>query len=76
MNPRVIDVKPQKNYQLRLTVDNGETKVFDMKPYLNVSVFRELKDTKLFNSVKPVIGSIAWKHGQDLCPDTLYIESN
>ncbi len=29
----------------------------------------------LFNSVRPFLGSIQWKNGQDLCPDTLYLES-
>ncbi|MDZ7697455.1 MAG: DUF2442 domain-containing protein [Deltaproteobacteria bacterium] len=38
-------------------------------------VFRELKDMKVFNSVRPLLGSIKWENGQDLCPDTLYLES-
>jgi len=75
MNPRIKSVKPNKNYTLRLTFTNGEVKVFDMKPYLDKGIFTELKDMNLFNSVKPFLGSIQWKNGQDLCPDTLYMNS-
>ena len=50
-------------------------KLFDVKPYLYKVIFRELKDISLFNSVKPFLGSIQWQNGQNLCPDTLYLES-
>jgi hypothetical protein len=75
MNPRVKDVKPTKDYTITITFTNNETKVFDVKPYLNIGIFKELKDLQLFNSVKPFLGSIQWKNGQDLCPDTLYLDS-
>jgi hypothetical protein len=29
---------------------------------------------KVFNSVKPFLGSIQWQQGQDFCPDTLYLD--
>jgi hypothetical protein len=75
MNPRVINVKPEKNFSLLLTFGNGEVKRFDVKPYLEIGIFKELKDIGLFNSVKPFLGSIQWANGVDLCPDTLYLES-
>lgn len=75
MNPRVKKVKPRRDYTLLITFTSGEVKIFDMKPYLEIGIFRELKDLSLFNSVKPFLGSIQWKNGQDLCPDTLYLES-
>jgi hypothetical protein len=75
MNPRVKDVKANTDYTLSLTFSNGEVKVFDMKPYLDKGVFRELKDPGLFKSVKPFLGSIQWQNELDLCPDTLYEES-
>jgi Protein of unknown function (DUF2442) len=76
MNPRVKAVIPNKNYSITLTFTNGEIKVFDMKPYLEIGIFKELQDLQLFNSVRPFMGSIQWQNGQDLCPDTLYQESN
>ena len=75
MNPRIKAVKPNPDYTLTLTFTNGEVKVFNVKPYLNKGIFRELQDMSLFNSVKPFLGSIQWKNGQDLCPDVLYLES-
>jgi hypothetical protein len=75
MNPRVEAVKPNQDYTITLRFTNGEVKVFDVKPYLDKGIFRELKDKGLFNSVRPVLGSIQWRNGQDFCPDTLYLES-
>ena len=75
MNPRVKKVKPNDNYTLNITFENGEIKTFDMNPYLKIGIFKELKEKNLFNSVKPFLGSIQWKNGQDLCPDTLYLDS-
>jgi len=50
-------------------------RIFDVKPYLSQGVFRELRNSVIFQSVKPVLGSIQWQNGQDFCPDTLYLES-
>jgi len=71
MNPRVKDVKPNPYYTLTLTFTNEEVKVFDMKPYLEIGIFKELKDRSLFNSVKPFLGSIQWTN----VSDTLYLGS-
>jgi len=75
MNPRVVSVRPHPDYTLLLTFTNGEVRTFDVKPYLNLGVFRELQDPCYFNSVRTFLGSIRWQNGQDFCPDTLYLES-
>lgn len=75
MNPRVQKVKPNTNYTLTLTFTNGEVRVFDVKPYLQFGIFEELQDMGFFYSVKPFLGSIQWKNGQDFCPDILYVDS-
>lgn len=75
MNPRVTHVKPEQDFSLLITFNNGEVKSFDVKPYLGIGIFKELQDMSLFNSVKPCLGSIQWANGVDLCPDTLYLES-
>jgi len=74
MNPRVINVKPGQDFTLMVTFNNGEQKSFDVKPYLGIGMFKELKDEGIFNSVKPFLGSIQWANGLDFCPDTLYLE--
>lgn len=75
MNPRVVAAWPNPDYTLTLTFGNGEVRIFDVKPYLNIGIFQELQDYRFFNSVRPFLGSIQWKNGQDFCPDTLYLES-
>lgn len=75
MNPRVKAVKPNPDYTITLVFTNGEVRCFDVKPYLNIGIFQELKDMSVFNSVKPFLGSVQWQNGQDFCPDTLYLES-
>jgi hypothetical protein len=75
MNPRVADVKPENNYMLRLYFTNGEVRRFDMKPYLDFEVFRELKDEAMFCTVRPFLDTIQWANEADLCPDTLYVDS-
>ena len=74
MNPRVKNVTPTQDFTLLITFNNGEEKRFDVKPYLEIGSFKELKDVSMFNSVKPFLGSIQWSNGLDLCPDTLYSE--
>ena len=75
MNPRVSKVHPLDNYKLKIEFKNGEQKVFDVTPYLNMGVFRELTNKELFNTVRESMGTVSWKNGQDLCPDTLYLDS-
>ena len=43
----IIDVKPLKDYFLLLKFENNEEKIFDVKPYLEIGKFRELKDKNL-----------------------------
>lgn len=72
MNPRVRTVHPNPDYTLTLEFDNQEVKVFDVKPYLDKGIFRELREKAVFYSVRPFLGSVQWVGGQDFCPDTLY----
>lgn len=74
MNPHVQKVKPNPDHTITLVFTNGETKRFDVKPYLNIGIFQELKDMTIFNSVRPVLGSVEWINGQDFCPDTLSLD--
>jgi hypothetical protein len=75
MNPRVVNVRPEHDFTLLITFNNGEVKSFDVKPYMGIGIFKELQDLSMFNSVKPFLGSIQWSNGLDLCPDTLYLDS-
>ena len=72
MRPKAIEVKPLQNYELEIKFDNGETGIFDVKPYLEYIQFKELKDEGKFKTVKISGLSIVWENGADICPDELY----
>ena len=76
MQPRVKSVKPLKGYKLELTFTNGEVGVFDCSDLLDFGVFSELKDPKYFCQVRVVDGTVFWPNEQDICPDTLYMDSS
>lgn len=75
MNPRVKAVVPRDGYKLEITFTNGEVGVFDCSRLLSFGVFRELRDVTYFERVRVQGGSVAWPHEQDICPDTLYQDS-
>jgi hypothetical protein len=75
MNPRVKSVTPGNDYTLEITFNNGEVGVYDVKPLLDIGVFQELKDVSYFKKVRAADGTVVWPHEQDICPDTLYLDS-
>lgn len=75
MRPKAINVIAKEDYTLMVEFDNGEIKIFDVKPYLSYKAFEELKDIKKFNSVKITGLSVGWSNGTDICPDELYNNS-
>lgn len=72
MTPKAINVNVIEDYKLQITFDNGEVKIFDVKPYFGHKLFDELQDKDLFNTVKIAGLSIEWDNGADICPDELY----
>lgn len=68
-------VEPLSDYQLLLTFENGEKRIFDMKPYLDKGIFKELKDEKKFKSVRVSFDSIEWSNQADIDPEILYEKS-
>ena len=75
MRPKAIDIKVLDDYELEIIFNNGEKKIFDVKPYFKFKIFEELKDLKKFKSVKISGLSIEWENGADICPDELYNNS-
>ena len=75
MNPRVLKVYPTDDYKLKLVFKNGECGFYDCSGLLNCGVFQELRDVSYFKQVRVLDGTVAWPHEQDICPDTLYLDS-
>ena len=74
VSPHVKSVRPLEGYELEVSFDNGESRRFDVKPYLDRGMFTRLRDYDAFRAVRVVAGSIEWANGLDLSYDTLYIE--
>lgn len=75
MNPRVRLVRASSDYKLHIEFTNGEYGTYDCTHLLDFGVFKELKDKRYFSKATVVDGTVAWPNEQDICPDTLYIES-
>ena len=70
-----MNVRTSSDYKLLLEFTNGENGIYDCFPALNFGVFKELKDLNYFKQAKVLDGTVVWPHGQDICPDTLYLDS-
>jgi hypothetical protein len=75
MNPCVISVRPLSDHRLDVTFENGERRVFDLRPYLDRGVFVRLQNPATFAAARVVAGSVEWPGALDLSYDTLYLES-
>ena len=87
-NPRkVIEVKADEEYNLSLTFDNGEKRIYSMREELE-GVFGILRDkTKFQSAFIDELGNVAWdiddsidskEHWEnriDICKDALYMDS-
>jgi hypothetical protein len=75
MSPKVSQVEALENYRLRLAFDNGEVRIFNVRPYISKGVFQALQAVDYFKQVKPFFGGVQWPQEQDFSADTLYLES-
>ncbi len=75
MNPRVKNVIPTDKYKLILTFTNDEQGIYDCSELLNFGVFKELRDINYFKQASVLHGTVTWPNEQDICPDTLYLDS-
>jgi hypothetical protein len=71
MNWDVKTVRPLDDYQVHVELEDGREGIFDLKPYLNHGVFKELRDKSYFSRVDVVLGAVTWPHEQDIAPETL-----
>lgn len=70
----VITVKPLLDFRIYVEMADGRKGIFDLKPYLNHGVFRELRDVHYFNRVGILFGAVTWPNEQDIAPETLLSE--
>jgi hypothetical protein len=80
MFPRIVAVKPLKNYIVELTFTDGLCAPVDLSRWIvgHGGVFEPLHDENYFRQVKvdPEAKTIVWPNGVDFCPDVLYAEAS
>lgn len=70
---KIIKIEPFENYQYVLLFENGEKRLFDVRPYIKGSWFGELKNADYFKKAY-IVGNgdgIEWPNGQDIAPHEL-----
>ncbi len=70
----VKTVKPLPDFRIYVEIENGRKGIFDLTPYLDRGVFRELRDVHYFNRVGIQFGAVTWPNEQDIAPETLLAE--
>jgi len=75
MNPRAKKLTIITDCKLKIQFDNGEEGIYDCTSILDFGVFKELRDANYFMQAKVLDGTVVWPHEQDICPDTLYLDS-
>jgi hypothetical protein len=70
----VKTVKPFTNYRIYVEIEDGRKGIFDLTPYLDHGVFRELKEVHYFKQVSILFGAVTWPNEQDIAPETLLAE--
>lgn len=68
----VIYVKPGVDFTLWLEFENHEKRIFDVTPYLEIGLFKRLKDCVLFKCARIKGGTVAWPGEIDIAPETLH----
>jgi len=68
---KIVKSMPLDDYKIEILTSSGISGVFDMKPYLEGSAFRELRIHRILKLVRPVHHGILWPHDQDLSSDII-----
>ncbi|MCX7113380.1 MAG: DUF2442 domain-containing protein [Proteobacteria bacterium] len=68
---KIVEAIPLDNYRIKILTTSGITGIFDVKPYLGGTAFKELLDESYFRLVRPAHHGIRWPHEQDFSSDTI-----
>lgn len=72
---RVRAVRPLEDYKVLITFTDGERKIFDFAPLLDMPCYQPLKDKAIFSAVYVEFGTLVWNDGEiDIAPETLLAE--
>jgi hypothetical protein len=69
MYASIVKVTPAECFSLVVVFDDGQTRVLDMRPFLDFGIFRQIKKPENFNRVRVAFDTIEWDCGVDLDPE-------
>lgn len=73
---KVVGIKPLADHSLWLRFNNGESRLFDIKPLLNEPCYAPLKDIDTFFDAYIDYGVPVWCGGDiDIAPEFIYENS-
>ena len=75
MYASIVKVTPVEGFSLIVIFDNGQTRILDMRPFLDSGVFRQIKKTEEFNRVHVAFDTVEWDCGVDLDPEFVMTKS-
>ncbi|MGV0984884.1 MAG: DUF2442 domain-containing protein [Limnohabitans sp.] len=56
---------------IHVELKNGKSGFFDVAPYWDKGILKELQNPQYFKQVMVSDGYVTWPHGQDIAPETL-----
>lgn len=68
---KIIKAIPLDDCRIEILTSSGVAGVFDVKPYLKGSAFKELANPAYFKQVRPAHRGIVWPNEQDFSSDTI-----
>jgi hypothetical protein len=71
---KIIKAVPLEDYQIDILTSSGVSGVFNVKPYLNGGIFRELQDKTYFSRVRPAHHGIMWPNEEDFSSDNIIFD--
>ncbi len=69
MYQAVVSVHPNEDFSLTVAFEDGVQGVLDMNPYLNLGVFKKIRDFEQFKRVRIAFDTVEWECGVDLDPE-------
>lgn len=72
--PKLVNAEYVREYQIKVSFDDGTAGIIDVKDELWGEVFEPLKDLSVFRNfrIDPELHTIVWPTGADLAPEYLY----
>jgi hypothetical protein len=71
----VVTVRTHNDHTLELVFENGERRIFDMKPFFTKKPFSKLCNSPLFFKASVQYGTLVWPGNFDIAPETLWNRS-